>query len=417
MPRVIADKYDVVGVLGEGGTGIVYDALRRADKEPLALKVMHEALAGDKQIRGRFQREAAILRRLEGDHVCPILDFGEVPSADVSKPSLLYIALPKIEGPSLAEVLSKEEIDVDRALDIVLEVLSALKSAHALGVIHRDLKPANVLLKDGQHVVVVDFGMSKIVTGGGLGTTNLTTHNMVFGTPEYMSPEQARGDDLDARCDIYAVGVMLYEMLTGAPPFTGATPLNVLTAHLTSDLEPPSKRPKAASRVSPAMERVIMNALARDRDERYASAAELTAAILHARAAPEDVVSLRPSAFGARPPGTDAFAATIPAAEGPPPTTGPASASPSLGTSSMSGDRESTVDANAATLLGDKPAFRSAPPPKISIKPASVPPPSSTPKLPSRPPPDTPTSTINWIIVWVLVGLVSIAVGVYFALR
>jgi eukaryotic-like serine/threonine-protein kinase len=403
-PRVIADKYEVVGVLGEGGTGIVYDAITLADRKPVALKVMHEAFVGDKQIRGRFQREAAILRRLEGAHICPILDAGEVPGAD-GKPSLLYIALPKIDGPSLAELLSKEVIDVDRALDIVLEVLSALKSAHAQGVIHRDLKPANVLLRDGKHVIVVDFGMSKIVTGGGLGTTNLTTHNMVFGTPEYMSPEQARGDDLDARCDIYAAGVMLYEMLTGSPPFTGATPLNVLTAHLTSDLEPPSKRPKAATRVSPAIERVIMNALARDRDERYASAAELTAAIIHARAAPDDVISLRPAAFGAAPPGMEAFAVTIPAST-PPEVSG-----------SQTGDRESTVDANAATLLGDKPAFRSGPPPKISVKP-STPPPSSTPKaIPSKPPPEPPSSTKTWVIVWVLVGLVSIGVGVYFALK
>src|SRR5262245_54577384 len=103
----IADKYDVVGVLGEGGTGIVYDAVRISDGAPLALKGIHASLAGDKQIRGRFQREAAILRRLEGPHICPILDFGEVPG-DEPNASLLYIALPKIEGPSLAEVLKTE---------------------------------------------------------------------------------------------------------------------------------------------------------------------------------------------------------------------------------------------------------------------------------------------------------------------
>ena len=167
-PRTIADKYEVRGVLGEGGTGIVYDALRISDKEPVALKVMHESLAGDKQIRGRFQREAAILRRLDGEHVCPILDFGEVPSTDTSKPSLLYIALPKIDGQSLADILKDGPIKVDRALDIMLQILAALKAAHALGIIHRDLKPANVLLekkkKEGDangkdHVVVVDFGM------------------------------------------------------------------------------------------------------------------------------------------------------------------------------------------------------------------------------------------------------------------
>src|SRR4029078_2647370 len=137
--------------------------------------------------------------------------------------------------------------------------------------------PANVILERGKKAVVVDFGMSKIVTGEGatgLGTTNLTTHNMVFGTPEYMAPEQARGDEIDARCDVYAAGVMLYEMLAGVRPFTGSTPLNVLTEHLTGDLVPPSKR-AAAGRVTPALESVVLHALARDRNARYPSAAAL----------------------------------------------------------------------------------------------------------------------------------------------
>ncbi len=406
-PRTVADKYEVRGVLGEGGTGIVYDALRISDKEPVALKVMHESLAGDKQIRGRFQREAAILRRLDGEHVCPILDFGEVPSTDTSKPSLLYIALPKIDGQSLADILKDGPIKVDRALDIMLQILAALKAAHGLGIIHRDLKPANVLLekkkKDGDangkdHVVVVDFGMSKIITGAGMGTTNLTTHNMVFGTPEYMSPEQARGDDLDARCDVYAAGVMLYEMLTGSPPFTGATPLSVLTAHLTSDLEPPSKRPSGVGRVTPALESVIVNALARDRDDRYASAGALAAALTHARAAPDDVSSLRPEAFGASPP-TDAFAATLPAAV-------------------VKGANAGDVDVTAPTLMGEKPVVASAPPPKM--KSSKPPPPSKSsnapPAIPSKAPPPAP-QTRMWIFVWILVGLASIAIGVWFALR
>jgi serine/threonine protein kinase len=389
--RIIADKYEVVGTLGEGGTGVVYDTIRTSDQRPVALKVMHAALAGDKQIRGRFQREAAILRRLEGAHVCPILDFGEVPG-DEPGTTVLYIALPKIEGESLAAVLEHGLVDVDRALDIILQVLSALSSAHGQGVIHRDLKPANVLLEDGTKAIVVDFGMSKIVTGAGTGTTNLTTHNMVFGTPEYMSPEQARGDELDARCDVYAAGVMLYELLTGAPPFTGASPLTVLTAHLTSDLEPPSHKPNATGRVTPALEAVIVHALARDRAERYPSAAALGAAIKLSRAAPEDVASLRPESFSSAPPGTDAFAATIPTAvvyDGP-------------------------IDVTAPTLINVAP---SAPP--RSTKPSRPPEgrASSHPGPSVRPPPPPDTSTRTWILVWIVVGLASIAAGVWFALR
>jgi serine/threonine-protein kinase len=398
--RLIAEKYEVLGILGEGGTGVVYDAVRTSDQKPIALKVMHDELAGDRQIRGRFRREAEILRRLEGEHVCPILEFGEVPGEEAGT-SLLYIALPKIDGESLANVLEQGPIEVDRALDVLLQVLEALRSAHAQGIIHRDLKPANVLLEGGKKAVVVDFGMSKIITGAGMSTTNLTTHNMVFGTPEYMSPEQARGDELDARCDVYATGIMLYEMLTGAPPFTGSTPLSVLTAHLTSDLEPPSKRANAAARVTPALESVVVHALARDRDERYASASTFAAAIKHARAAPNDVDSLKPSAFSVSPPGTDAFARTLPAA--------------------VVGD--GPIDVTAPTLINDRPLVSSSAPPSASVKP-SPPPPSSKgkgpPRVSAQPPPeasDLATSTRTWILVWVVVGLASIAVGVWFALR
>jgi serine/threonine-protein kinase len=370
---VLADKYEIKGVLGEGGTGIVYDAIKKDDGTSVALKVMHEALAGDKQIRGRFQREAAILRRLEGPHVCAILDFGEFSSeesADPEAPTRLYIAMPKIIGEPLSTLLEKGLIPVDRALDIMIEVLAALSSAHAQGVIHRDLKPANVLIDTNGKAIVGDFGLSKIVTGAGTGTTNLTAHNMLFGTPEYMSPEQARGDELDARCDVYAAGVMLYELLCGQPPFTGETPLGVLTAHLTSDLTPPSQKAGPAARVTPALERVTLKALARDPNERYASAAELAEAIKEARLGSSKA---------------DAFAATIPA---------------------TIGDRPS-VDPTAPTLLGDsvipKAALPSRPPPAPSRRPSKPPPPEA--------------STKTWVMLWIVVIVASIGAGSWFALR
>ena len=383
--RIIAEKYEVRGLLGEGGTGIVYDAIRTEDQRAVALKVMHAALAGDKQIRGRFQREAQILRRLEGNHVCPILDFGEVPGEEAGT-TLLYIALPKIDGESLAEELARGPIDVDRALDVQLQVLEALSSAHAQGIIHRDLKPANVLLDRrapaSPKAVVVDFGMSKIITGSGMGTTNLTTHNMVFGTPEYMSPEQARGDDLDGRCDVYAAGVMLYEMLTGGPPFTGPTPLSVLTAHLTSEIEPPSTRPGAVGRVTPALEAVILRALARDREQRFASAEAFAEAIRAARAAPDE----KPAAPQATP---EAFAKTLPAGNSVP----------------------AVVDAIAPTLHGGGPIAPGTQPLPRRITATS---PERAP--PSRAPASSGTSK-GWILAWIVVGLLSIAIGVYLALR
>ena len=229
---VLDDRFEILGILGEGGTGIVYDAKRVSDQMPIALKVIHRELAGDRQIRGRFMREAVVLRMLEGRNVCPVLESGELAHGDSGAP-LLFLALPKIEGRSLASRLARGgPVSMDEAVRLVGEILSALGAAHSKGIIHRDLKPQNVLLRGGEEVVVVDFGMSKIVTGAATGvtatgTTGLTAHNMVFGTPEYMSPEQARGDEVDARCDLYACGVILYELVTGTVPFSGGTPLTV----------------------------------------------------------------------------------------------------------------------------------------------------------------------------------------------
>ena len=388
----IAGKYELRGVLGEGGTGIVYDAVRMSDGLAVALKVIHPELAGDKQVRGRFQREAQILNRLEGPNICPILELGEVASTTEGETSLLYMALEKLEGPTLEKVLYTERpIQLARGLDIMLEVLGALRTAHGQGVIHRDLKPANVILKNGKQVVVVDFGMSKIVTGSAGGTTNLTTHNMVFGTPEYMSPEQARGDELDARCDVYAAGVMLYEMLTGSPPFTGATPLNVLTEHLSGEITPPSKRAKEVGRVSAALESVVMHALARDRDLRYPSASAFAAAIRHARAAPDDVDSLRPEAFGSSPEGTEAFAPTMPLI---------------AFTDSAPVSDKVPSDTLLASAPPAPPMPSLAPPTKRSA------PISQRVVVPAR-----DSSRLLWIAVWIIAGIASIAAGVYFALR
>jgi serine/threonine protein kinase len=312
--RTLGERFEIVGVLGEGGMGIVYDARRIAEGDRVALKVIHQHLAGDAQIRGRFTREAAILRRLEGDHLCPVLDFGEVPDPRRADAGLLYMALPRIDGQALDSLLKKNgPLPLVRIVTIVLDVCEALREAHSQGVIHRDLKPGNVLVRDGDRAVVVDFGMAKIVTGGGTGTTALTEHNMVFGTPEYMAPEQARGDELDARCDVYATGIILYELLTGSVPFAGATPLNVLTAHLTEPPVPPSTRTPDRG-ISPAMEAVALHAIAKDPGMRYATAGALAFAIRTALASPTDAEGVRPaSRVNVAVDTADAHSATLPA--------------------------------------------------------------------------------------------------------
>jgi serine/threonine-protein kinase len=335
--RTLGGKFEILGVLGEGGTGVVYDARRLAEDDRVALKVIHQHLAGDPQIRGRFAREVAILRRLEGEHLCRMLDSGELPDPRHEAVGLLYMAMARVEGPSLEELLKAEHpLPSGRAIAIFLEVCEALREAHAQGVIHRDLKPANVLLRGDDRATVVDFGMAKIVTGGGTGTTALTQHNMVFGTPEYMAPEQARGDELDARCDVYAAGIILYELLTGGVPFRGTTPLSVLTAHLTALPQPPRERSPARA-ISPALEAVVLHAIAKDPMDRYATAGALAIAVRAALASPEDIAAVRPASRAHVAVNTsDPHAATIPS---PVPATGdlPARRTPAVSSAPLRG--------------------------------------------------------------------------------
>jgi len=363
--RKLGERFEIMGVLGEGGTGIVYDARRVAEGDRVALKVIHQHLAGDAQIRGRFTREAAILRRLEGDRLCPVLEFGELPDPRREGVGLLYMALARIEGPALDAVLKKDgPLPISRAVAILLDVCAALREAHAQGVIHRDLKPGNVLLREGDRAVVVDFGMAKIVTGGGTGTTALTQHNMVFGTPEYMAPEQARGDELDARCDIYAAGIMLYEMLTGRVPFSGGTPLTVLTAHLTA--EPEAPRARAPGReISLALEAVTLHAIAKDPSVRYATAAALATAVQTAVASPDEVEAIRPA--------------------------------------SRVHVHVDTSDAHALTM-----------PSPVRVVVASVRPPA---RSSSRPAAGRDRSSLSWVIVCVLAAIAGIALGAWLSMK
>jgi serine/threonine-protein kinase len=241
------------------------------------LKVIHPHLLGDRQIIGRFRREATILKTLRGDHLVKLLDV-------IESDDLLAIVLEYVNGRSLDGVLAAHGLlALGDAIDSVLQIASALGSAHAAGVVHRDLKPANVLVVTSHaerarvEIRVVDFGLAKVLHGDKM-TTGLTEQNMIFGTPEYMSPEQVRGDDTDVRCDLYAAGVILYELVTGQVPFYGRTPIATMSAHLTEPPRPP--RLVAPTRgISPALEAVILRALAKDRGDRYPSAAAFGGAL------------------------------------------------------------------------------------------------------------------------------------------
>jgi len=350
--------FEILGRLGEGATGIVYEARRKAEgaNGPVfALKVIHPELLSDPQIRGRFTREATILGRLDGQHLCPIVEFGEMPDPKTGSTTLLYMALPKLEGESLDRLLARGPLPIDRALRLIIQVCAGLDEAHRHGVIHRDLKPQNVMVGADDHVTVVDFGMAKIVTGGGSGTTALTQHNMVFGTPEYMAPEQARGDEIDPRCDVYAAGVILYEMLTGAVPFRGPTPLNVLTAVMTETPRTPRERAPERN-ITPALETVVLSAMAREPRQRYESAAAFSAAIVHASANPSDVDAIKPQSLT---------------------------------------PMEAAPDGHSITMVGS-PATTSQPPPTVTVRSANT--------------------RFTWAIVWIVAALAGIGLGVYLSL-
>jgi serine/threonine protein kinase len=300
----IAARYLILEVLGDGASGIVYrtehvgsvDSGEGASLRPgqaVALKVIHRHLARDHQISRRFHREARILRKLRGPNLVPLLDFGETDDG------LLYMALEYVEGTPLDVLCKKGRLPASRAVGIVKQICCALEVAHAAGVIHRDLKPGNVIIEhrpeDVDHVRVLDFGLAKMLHGESLtqSLTALTQQNMVFGTPEYMAPEQARGDDLDERCDVYALGIILYELLTGAVPFTGKGPIFVMTAHLTETPRPLSDQ-LPVGEIAPALEAVVMHALSKAPSERYPSSTALATALSSALDRPSDLESAAP---------------------------------------------------------------------------------------------------------------------------
>ncbi|WNG37857.1 protein kinase [Archangium violaceum] len=275
--RTIAKKYQVEALIGEGGMGKVYRARQVALDKLVVLKVLRHSLLGDDRTVARFKREAKAASRLNHPNSISILDFGQ------TEDGALFIAMEFVPGQDLHTVLSKDgPLPEQRIIRIVSQVLSALYDAHNAGVIHRDLKPENIMVEqrrnDPDFVKVLDFGIAKFQDGDGEGPA-LTRTGFVCGTPEYMSPEQARGATLDHRSDLYAVGVILYQLITGRLPFESDSAVGYATKHLTEEPLPPSrKRPEI--RISPAMERLIMRALSKSPDDRPQDAEAFQAELL-----------------------------------------------------------------------------------------------------------------------------------------
>lgn len=283
-------RYRVLRVIGEGGMGIVYEAEHVMIDKPVAVKVLRDDFTRRPDVVQRFRQEAKSASRIGHPNIIDVSDFGETPSG------ASYFVMEMLKGEDMADLLAREYVlSPLRAVGIVYQVCKALSVAHRLGIIHRDLKPENlfVMEKDGHSdfIKIVDFGVAKMtdIELGGSGR-KLTTTGMIFGTPEYMSPEQARGGDLDHRVDVYATGIILYELVTGRVPFEGDNFMEILNKH-GQDPVPPLQQLNPATRVSEALQGVIMRALRKDPTERFGDMEEMAQALQRCTEMPSMVPS------------------------------------------------------------------------------------------------------------------------------
>jgi serine/threonine-protein kinase len=266
------ERYVIERELGRGTVATVFLARDRKHDRPVALKLLRPEIASTTDAK-RFKREIGILARLHHPHILQLHDSGVLELAD-GRAGLFYV-MPYARGESLRERLDREvQLPVAEAVRLACEVADALSCAHAQGIVHRDIRPENILLESG-YALVADFGIARVLeTSGGAG---ISTSGVVLGLPAYMSPEQARGSgEVDPRSDIYSLGCVLYEMLAGTPPFTGATHAAVLARHV-AEAVPPLRTVCPA--IPTHVEHAVLKALAKQPRQRFADAAGFAAAL------------------------------------------------------------------------------------------------------------------------------------------
>ena len=280
---VVGERYRVLGRIGEGGMGAVFRAEHILMKKVVALKLLHTDVGQVEEAARRFEREAQSASRLNHPNIVSVTDFGRNHTGE------LFLVMEYVAGVSLAAELAREgRLSVARACRLAGQILSALEHAHGQKVVHRDLKPANVMLVQspdlrlGEMAKILDFGIAKI-TEGSEGELPLTKGVMIFGTPSYMSPEQATGQEVDSRSDLYSCGIILYEMLTGRKPFDGEDLVKLMAMQVTAS-PPPFARVAPDADIPATVEAVVMRALQKDRERRYGAAAEFREALEEAEA-------------------------------------------------------------------------------------------------------------------------------------
>jgi serine/threonine protein kinase len=270
--RVVDERYRVLSQLGEGGMGVVFRGVHSFTQRPVAIKVLRAEFSSETDAVARFMQEAQSASRIGHENIIEIYDAGVLPSGEP------YFAMELLEGKSLSEVVKRGPMVIERAIEVGAQICKGLAAAHRVGIVHRDIKPENIFLSprpDGIELVkILDFGIAKILDQ----ESNLTKAGAILGTPHYMSPEQSSGSVADARSDIYAVGVLLYEMLTGQPPFTGSTMMAILSKQMLDDPISPNKvRPGGG--VWPALENVVLRALKKIPEHRFQTMDEMEQAL------------------------------------------------------------------------------------------------------------------------------------------
>jgi len=422
---VLRGKYEILEKLGQGGMGVVYKVRHVHFDELYALKIVTSHLSEDPTFLQRFRAEALLMRRLNHPHAVRVHDFDET---EDGRP---FMVMEYVEGQGLDKLLAEAApLDTCRAIRVAMQVSEALAAAHHLGIIHRDIKPANVLVAQGpdggDFVKVLDFGVAKVKEHSQFqGVESLTRTGFVVGTPDYMSPEQAqgvRGDQLDGRTDIYSLGVVLYEMLTGDLPFRADTPVMMLMAHIQK--QPPDPRTIRAEIPGP-LARVILYALEKSPALRFASAEAMhdalkeileieqigmgTVRVLPSRGAPREAAPRadRPAGAGSPPSGPDLIAKSRDEGPGaaaptqvvtPPPRRSPAFVRP---------------EAESAEEVPASHATAPAPPPQPRTIPVPAPRAQTLPPLPSYAPAPRPSVSKAVYVGTAAVLLAAIAVGGY----
>jgi serine/threonine protein kinase len=278
---VISGRYLIERLIGEGGMGTVYQAEHKHMRKRLAVKVLHPEMSRLSEVVARFEREAMAAAHIEHPNVAAATDFGKLDDGS------FFLVLEYVEGKSLREAIAEGRLELGRAIHIVRQIASALGRAHQIGIVHRDLKPENIMLVnregDPDFVKVLDFGIAKVPVGEISGEPKvpgqaLTQLGMVYGTPEYMAPEQALGQPVDPRADLYALGVMAFEMVVGARPFEHESKVTLLGMHVTAPIPRMADRAPDAN-VPPELDAIVTRLLAKEAGARFADARELLDAL------------------------------------------------------------------------------------------------------------------------------------------